>query len=68
MVGFGTEKLQRHQRTGTVREHVCRSANMLDNGLQVGGLERRGRSVPSAASPLLAAAAAVVGNDAVVTG
>lgn len=35
MGGVCTEKLQGHQRTGTVREHVSRSANMLDNSLQV---------------------------------
>ena len=33
-----TEKLQGHQRTGAVREDICRGADMLDNGLQVGGL------------------------------
>ena len=65
--GVCTEKLQSHQRTGTVREHVCRSANMLDNGLQVGGLD--GEVVASVCSvAALAATAAVVGNDAIVTG
>ena len=65
--GVCTEKLQRHQRTGTVREHVCRSANMLDNGLQVRGLD--GEVVASVCSvAALAATAPVVGNDAIVTG
>ena len=65
--GVCTEKLQGHQRTGTVREHVCRSANMLDNGPQVGGLD--GKVVaPVRGIATLAATAAVVGNDAVVTG
>ena len=65
--GVCTEKLQGHQRTGTVREHVCRSADMLNNGLQVGGLG--GEVVASVCSvAALAATAAIVGNDAVVTG
>ena len=38
MMGFGAKKLQRHQRTGTMRKHICRSANVFDHGLQVGGL------------------------------
>ena len=37
-MGFGAKKLQRHQRTGAVRKHICRSANVFDHGLQVGGL------------------------------
>ena len=65
--GVCTEKFQGHQRTGAVREHVYRSANMLDNGLQVGGLG--GEVVASVCSvATLAATAAVVGNDAIVTG
>ena len=37
-MGFGAKKLQRNQRTGTMRKHICRSANVFDHGLQVGGL------------------------------
>ena len=38
MMGFGAKKLQRHQRTGAMRKHICRSANVFDHGLQVSGL------------------------------
>lgn len=61
-----TKKLQGHQRTGAVREHVCRSTDMLDNGLQVGCLN--GEVVAAVRSiAALAAAAAIVGNYAVDT-
>mgnify|MGYP000506113312 CR=1 FL=1 len=62
-----TEKLQGHQRTGAVREDICRGADMLDNGLQVGGLG--GEVVaPVRGIAALAATAAVVGNYAIAAG
>lgn len=66
-MGFSAKKLQRHQRTGAVRKHICRSANVFDHGLQVGGLSGK---IIAAVCRFAAAttAAAVVGNDAVVTG
>ena len=64
-MGFGAKKLQRHQRAGTVRKHICRSANVLDHGSQVGGLSGK---IIAAVCRIAAAttAAAVVGNYAVV--
>ena len=64
-MGFDAKKLQRHQRTGAVRKHICRSANVFDHGLQVGGLS--GKIIAAVCRFAAAAtAAAVVGNYAVV--
>ena len=64
-MGFGAKKLQRHQRTGAMRKHICRSANVFDHGLQVGGLS--GKIIAAVCRIAAAtAAAAVVGNYAVV--
>ena len=65
--GSVRRKLQRHQRTGAMRKHICRSANVFDHGLQVGGLSGK---IIAAVCRFAAATAttAVIGNDAIATG